>query len=222
MKCFYMIALISLALIINTAQAEIINGDFENGNLNEWIASGYASNDDCAYSHNVVNDLTKNSLVADLTATGIANYDGAGASGANLSQTFYASAGGYFTFDYRAILPTEILIASGGLDALVLFGSNAVMNIRDARLSTLVFEKGYYGTTVDTDTGWQSESIGPFPHDGLYTVSFNLNITNYTGRIATCSLFLDNINAPGVPEPSTVVLLLSATLGGLLWWRRRC
>jgi hypothetical protein len=24
-----------------------------------------------------------------------------------------------------------------------------------------------------------------------------------------------------VPEPSTLALLLTATLGGLLWWRRR-
>jgi hypothetical protein len=92
----------------------------------------------------------------------------------------------------------------------------------DAPTSTLSL------TLSDRDSGaelWHlSSPIQPFPSDvknlGVSRLHMKDTGSGASGS-ATCDYNLDNITlSQAVPEPSTIALLLTATIGGLLWWRR--
>jgi T5SS/PEP-CTERM-associated repeat protein/autotransporter-associated beta strand protein len=64
-----------------------------------------------------------------------------------------------------------------------------------------------------------SQKVGSITGTGITQVNSGASLTAHS--IVQDSLVIGAKGVQAVPEPSTIALLLTAALGGLLWWRRR-
>lgn len=87
------------------------------------------------------------------------------------------------------------------------------INLKPGGHYVLDLQQQSYGNSGNLDIGVAEKSYS----DGMF-------VTNWYGHWYSSSLVstlaFKAVFTP-VPEPSTIALLLTASLGGLLWWRRR-
>jgi hypothetical protein len=198
----------------------IINGGFEDASsatdpwlptiwtIPGWTSSAYTTWGGILSSNitiNIHNDTpAEGNQYANLevNAPGPIHSSSGGEAFASLTTTepFHASVGDTLLFDYRAgfdgYSSTSVTIAgSGGTSTMALAGASD--------WTTFAFVMPEFG---DYTVGFQTYTYCP-PHQ--------LDNPIFT----SATLQMDNVRV--VPEPSTIALLFTASLGGLLWWRRR-
>jgi hypothetical protein len=145
------------------------------------------------------------------------------------TQSFYASAGDILSFDYRGgvVVPPPPDL-SGAI--VVGYGRS------DASLNFSVTSSSGTTTSVCVPAGAWTCVSQVLPISDWYTLEFTAysgaqsckyynpppygtGMPRWGSRSASAWMDIDDVRV--VPEPSTIALLLTASLGGLLWWRRR-
>ena len=228
--------LVGMVICPQLAQAVIVNGGFESGNVTGWSAGGDVSVETSAFGIGPTegtyqakltsgafsvsaSDLETFLGLAPGTLNGLSPSGQAAVEGSGITQTFSANAGDVLSFDWN-FLTNEIADGSGINDfAFASIGSPFVL--------ADTFTLAHSSSSIDfaDETGFQTFFF-PLPSSGLYTLK--LGVVDVEDRSVDSGLLVDRIALsspdpePLIPEPTSLMLVGLGGLGaGLLQMRRR-
>lgn len=223
MKLLFCVPIGFCLLSVVNLQAAVINGDFETGTLAAWpkIGAAHAATSSIgviptngayqAYVDNTGNfAATAPSVVTFLGVPG-ASIVGMGAgtptTGSAISQDLVVSAGAVLTFDWNfltdehneGIAFNDFAVYTIGNAAYFLASRNSTF----MTLNTVSAPPGF-----DGQTNWATQSH-TFSVGGTYKLGFAIFNVGDAGHNSV--LLVDAVTLSNVPEPSTLVLALSAS-----------
>jgi autotransporter-associated beta strand protein len=222
-----LVAIKSIACAINQSTSKAIfnlnGGTLQMGTMQKYSGSvDFNWSDGTIQNYDTATNLTisgTNNLILKLAATGTHAFNlDAGRTGTISAVLSDATSGGTLTKTGLGILTLTATNTYSGdtyLEAGTLSISNRYLNdwasVHIA--SGAKFDLNYSG--IDT--------VNSLYLDGLPMVSgtWGSSLSNATHIDNLHFSGTGKLNVTNVPEPSTMALLLTATLGGLLWWRRR-
>jgi len=229
-KAFLLIALCALAAS-RQAQATVVNGGFESGNLAGWTLSGSGQATGSGIgvtptegSFQGYIETTGNftalapAVAASLGVSGSAIFGlGAGSptNGSGISQTVTVAAGDTLTFDWNFL--TDELDEPASYNDFGFFtisGSAYLLASRNSSTYDLVSPPAGF----DGQTDWHSQSY-TFASAGTYSIGFGVFNVGDTGHNSV--LLVDAVTIATVPEPSTFALLAVGMAGAAVLARRR-
>jgi hypothetical protein len=204
----YLLPLLSFA-IAGTLQAQLLNGDFETGNLSHWTTFT-TSNGNLGSYYGLPNvvcfDVAGTGTPSDAAQfqVGQPSFTSGIQEGGGISQTFTCSASQYFIYaDIAAIFtagpPTNnysaglftLLMDGVAIDSTDLGSISGGQTLRSTLEATIPLSQGSHQLAIEITRPWLNG--GGFAHTPLE--------------------YLDNIQATPVPEPSTACLIF---LGGVV------
>jgi hypothetical protein len=203
--------ILAAAMCFTEAKAEVVNGNFETGDLTGWnvVEVYHVSPPSLSYVHVEPGSGAGATYGAEI----FAHCGGGGVvpsadpfAETRLNTTFWYDGAGPIEFDYHSY--------TGGFDG---GGGTVYVGVSGPDLANLF--------SIPTQSEWTTFSFDPFAgqiHEpGEYTFSFIAStVRNPQDEMSSgsASLYIDNVRV--APEPSTFVLLAIAAIG-LFAWRRR-
>jgi hypothetical protein len=235
-RCSPRVALLGSAVLAasifashHAAEAEIVNGDFEQASLNGWTtgtaSSSPNSEGECEVADSWIAGydgrygclLTASAnafLPSETSAWGIAR----------LSQTFSGTVGQEVALWVRPYI--LYYSYNGSIPAMMSIVGE--VELFDAEQHNMIWQQSLDMGTIGVPSEWTRLTSDPLPSAGNYTLRISLEAA--TTLSAEASGF-DSVNILGyldvdevqlVPEPSTLVLLVIGTASLLAYvWRRR-
>jgi hypothetical protein len=214
-KMLLAIAFVSAFGAAASASASVINGSFET-NLSNWTTFGTVGTTNASATEGLSSALITAVDGGAINATALENFAGISdaalqaiksgqknfTTGSAIKQTFSATAGDKFTFDYRT-LTNESIPSSWDFTFVVIDG--VALALGDTNIDS-GFGAGVAG--YDTANSWKTFTE-TFATTGNHTVTFGAFQAG-DASVAT-ALLVDNVKV--VPEPATVALLGLGLLG---------